>query len=75
MGNKEATGSRRPPLTQEEIGRLESGKPVSLLGGVNIRFNHKTGLLEGVPTEWVKNYDLPVDIDHKKLVKTEHLGE
>lgn len=47
---------------------------MSLLGGVNIRFNHKTGLLEGVPTEWVKNYDLPVDIDHKKLVKTEHLG-
>lgn len=66
--------SRRPPLTQDEIGRLESGKPVSLQGGVNIRYNTKTGLLEGVPAEWVRNYDLPVDIDRKKLVKTEHLG-
>ena len=55
--------------------KLESGKPVCLQGGVNIRFNKKSGLLEGVPAEWVESYDLPVDIDSSKVVKTKHFYE
>ena len=42
---------------------------------MNVRFNQKTGLLEGVPAEWVKDYDLPVDVDHTKVANTKHLYE
>lgn len=42
--------------------------------GVKITKNPITGKLEGVPEEWVKNYDLPMNIDYTKTVKTKHLS-
>lgn len=43
--------------------------------GVKITKNPITGKLEGVPEEWVKNYDLPMNIDMNKTVKTKHLSK
>lgn len=43
--------------------------------GVKITKNPVTGKLEGVPEEWVKNYDLPMNIDMGKTVKTKHLSK
>lgn len=60
-------------LTEEQKAKLESGKPVYLEDGIKVTFNKETGEYEGVPEEWVKNYDLPIKINHSKLVKTKHL--
>jgi hypothetical protein len=43
--------------------------------GVKITKNPITGKLEGVPEEWVANYDLPMNIDETKTVKTKHLSK
>lgn len=43
--------------------------------GVKITKNPITGKLEGVPEEWVKNYDLPMNIDFSKTVNTKHLSK
>lgn len=43
--------------------------------GVKITKNPITGKLEGVPEEWVNNYDLPMNIDETKTVKTKHLSK
>jgi len=43
--------------------------------GVKITKNPITGKLEGVPEEWVKNYDLPMNIDTNKTVKTRNLSK
>ena len=37
--------------------------------------NPVTGKLEGVPEEWVNNYELPMNIDMNKVVKTKHLSK
>lgn len=49
-------GHSVPALTPEEKKKLESGKPIFRQGGINIHKNKETGLLEGVPREWAKNY-------------------
>lgn len=71
MGNHYAY--RRLNAQQRE--RLESGKPVFLEGGVKITKNKQTGEYEGIPQEWVDNYDLPIKVDLKKMIKTKHLPE
>ena len=43
--------------------------------GVKITKNPVTGKLEGVPEEWVKNYELPMNIDMNKVVRTKHLSK
>ena len=43
--------------------------------GVKITKNPITGKLEGVPEEWVANYDLPMNIDATKTVKTKHFAK
>lgn len=43
--------------------------------GVKITKDPKTGKLCGVPEEWVKGYDLPMDIDHSKTIKTKHFSQ
>ena len=42
---------------------------------MKITKNPITGKLEGVPEEWVKNYDLPMNVDMNKTVKTKHLSK
>lgn len=59
-------------LSQDERSKLESGKPVNFTGGVCIRLNPQTGKLEGMPEEWVKNYELPVPVDESKMVRTKN---
>ena len=54
--------------------KLDSGKPLQPVTGVKITKNPITGKLEGVPEEWVKNYELPMNIDSSKTVKTKHLA-
>jgi len=34
-----------------------------------------TGKLIGMPKEWTDNYDIPLDYDAKKTIKTKHLPE
>lgn len=42
--------------------------------GVKITKDPETGKFLGIPEEWVDNYDLPIDIDMSKTVKTSHLS-
>lgn len=44
-----------------------------MVGGVKIIKNKETGEYEGVPKEWVDNYDLPIKINLNKLIKTKNL--
>lgn len=44
-------------------------------GGIKILKNKETGLLEGVPAEWANNYELPFNIDYKKLGSTKEMPE
>lgn len=62
-------------LSQEERSKFEAGKPLQPMPGVKITKNPVTGKLEGVPEEWVKNYDLPMNIDMSKTVRTKHLSK
>jgi hypothetical protein len=62
-------------LTAEERMKFEAGKPLMPVPGVKITKNPITGKLEGVPEEWVKNYDLPMNIDTNKTVKTKNLSK
>jgi hypothetical protein len=62
-------------LSAQQRERLESGKPVFMVGGVKIIKNKETGEYEGVPKEWVDNYDLPIKINLNKLIKTKNLPE
>ena len=62
-------------LTADQKKKLEEGKPVLFPGGVRIKRNEKTGEYEGIPQEWVKEYDLPIKIDYSKTVKTKQLPE
>jgi hypothetical protein len=62
-------------LTEEDRKRLESGKPFHPLPGVSITKNPVTGQLEGVPEEWVKNYELPMNVDLTKTIETKHLSD
>ena len=59
-----------PVLTTEEQERLNQGKPVLLPGGIKIMKNQSTGLLEGVPKEWIKFSTFAYKIDEKKTVST-----
>ncbi len=68
-------GRSSPSLTPEEQKKLESGKPILLPGGIKIVKNKTTNLLEGVPKEWAKNYELPYQIDYNKLTSTENMPE
>ena len=43
--------------------------------GIKITKDPKTGKLCGIPEEWAKGYDLPMDIDHTKTVKTKHFSQ
>lgn len=67
-------GNHGPKLTDEHKKKLDKGQPVFLAKGVKITKDPKTGKLIGVPEEWVKNYDLPIDIDTTKTVKTKHFS-
>lgn len=49
-------GSSQPKLSEDEQRKLDSGKPIFFSGGIRIVKNKETGLLEGVPSEWAKNY-------------------
>lgn len=62
-------------LSIEEKAKLEEGKPVLLPGGISVKKNSVTGKYEGLPAEWVENYDLPVDVDYTKTIKTKTLPE
>lgn len=74
MGTKEY--EEKKTLTQEEINRLDSGKPIGVKKGLSIQHNPSTGLYEGVPMEWPKGYsDLPFKVDTTKTVKTKHLSQ
>lgn len=42
--------------------------------GIKITKNPKTGKLEGVPDEWAKGYEMNMDIDYSKTVKTKHFS-
>lgn len=46
-----------------------------LPGGISVKKNSVTGKYEGLPAEWVENYDLPVDVDYTKTIKTKTLPE
>ena len=43
--------------------------------GIKITKDPKTGKLCGIPEEWAKSYDLPMDIDYNKTVKTKHFSK
>jgi hypothetical protein len=60
MGQKQSRQFDVNSLSAEERKKLEEGKPLQPIPGVKIVKNPKTGKLEGVPEEWVKNYDLPM---------------
>lgn len=62
-------------LTEEEKIKLDEGKPVYLEGGLKITKNKETGEFEGIPEEWVKNYDLPIKVNMGKTIKTKHMRE
>jgi len=65
----------QPKLSEEEVRKLESGKPIVLAGGIRILKNKETGMLEGMPAEWANNYELPYKIDYNKLASTKELPE
>ena len=66
-------GHTKANFSQEQLKKLDSGKPILLPGGIKITKNKQTGMLEGVPEEWTKNYDLPFSIDHSKTSNTSKL--
>jgi len=66
-------GGSQPKLSEDQKKKLEAGKPILLPGGIKIHKNKETGLLEGVPAEWAKNYELPYKIDYNKLEDTKQL--
>lgn len=68
-------GGSQPKLTEDQQKKLDSGKPILLPGGIKILKNKDTGLLEGVPEEWANNYELPFNIDYKKLGSTKEMPE
>lgn len=68
-------GNHGPKLTEEHKKKLDKGEPIFLSSGVKITKDPKTGKLLGVPDQWVKNYDLPMDVDTTKTVKTKHFSE
>ena len=74
MGNEEGKQFDPNRLSQEDKMKLDQGKPLQPVTGVKITKNPITGKLEGVPEEWVKNYELPMNIDQTKTVKTKHLS-
>lgn len=49
-------GGSHHKFTKDQLEKLETGKPILLPGGIKIVKNKQTGLLEGVPEEWAKNY-------------------
>ena len=65
-------GNHPPKFTEQHKKKLDRGEPVLFGEGVKITKDPKTGKLVGVPEQWVKNYDLPIDIDTTKTVKTKH---
>lgn len=69
------SGGSQPKFSQEDLKKLDNGKPILLAGGIKIVKNKDSGLLEGVPEEWAKNYELPFQIDYKKLGSTKQLPE
>jgi hypothetical protein len=76
MGNENHKSFDINQLTPEERKKFENGKPLMPMPGVKITKNPITGKLEGVPEEWVKNYDLPMNnIDYTKTVMTKHLSK
>jgi len=75
MGNEHGKQFDPNSLSQEERMKFEAGKPLQPVPGVKITKNPVTGKLEGVPEEWVKNYDLPMNVDSSKTVKTNHLAK
>lgn len=50
------SGGSQPKFSQEELKKLDTGKPILLPGGIKIVKNKNSGLLEGVPEEWANNY-------------------
>lgn len=68
-------GGRESKLSADDKQKLDRGEPVMMGSGVKITKNPKTGKLEGVPEEWVKGYELPMDVDQAKTVKTKHFSE
>jgi|JI9StandDraft_1071089.scaffolds.fasta_scaffold1188454_1 hypothetical protein len=66
-------GGSHTKFTEDQLKKLETGKPILLPGGIKIVKNKHSGLLEGVPEEWAKNYDLPFQIDYKKLESTKNM--
>ena len=68
-------GNKAPKLTEEDKRKLDAGEPVLMGSGIKITKDPKTGKLCGIPEEWAKGYDLPMDIDHTKTVKTKHFSQ
>lgn len=68
-------GSQAPKLNEENKKKLDRGEPVLLASGVKITKDPKTGKLLGVPEQWVQGYDLPIDVDMNKTVKTKHFSK
>ncbi len=75
MGGENQKAFDPNQLTAEERQKFNEGKPLMPMPGVKITKNPITGKLEGVPEEWVKNYDLPMSIDYNKTVATKHLSK
>lgn len=75
MGNENQKIFDPNQLTAEEKSKFEQGRPLMPMPGVKITKNPVTGKLEGVPEEWVNNYELPMNIDMNKVVKTKHLSK
>lgn len=73
MGGGDSRSFDPRSLSKEDREKLENGKPLMPAPGVRITKNPITGKLEGVPEEWVKNYDLPMNIDYSKTVATKRL--
>lgn len=75
MGNENQKIFDPNQLTPDEKDKFEKGRPLMPMPGVKITKNPVTGKLEGVPEEWVNNYELPMNIDMNKVVKTKHLSK
>jgi hypothetical protein len=69
------SGPHSAKFSEEELKKLETGKPILFPGGIKIVKNKQTGLLEGVPAEWANNYELPFQIDYDKVSSTRQLPE
>lgn len=68
-------GGSSPKFNEEQMKKLDSGKPILLPGGIKIIKNKQTGMLEGVPEEWANNYTLPFHIDYHKLGSTKDMPQ